>query len=361
MNSDKLRTYLREQGYDGILLRNRQNFSWLTNGQHNHIVQSTPEGVADLVVMIDKVFLVTSKMEERRILEEECCQLPFEIEVITDDWYKDMTPCIEEIGKGKNMATDTVFSNWSIVQDDLIELRSTLAGAEIDRYRTLCRETAKALEGVCHDILPGQTEHEIAALVAGKLIMKGIRIQVLLVASDDRIYKYRHPIPTDKPVEKHVMIVICAENHGLVASVTRLIHFGKLSEEFIENISKLARIDAVMNEATRPGVRMSDVFKAGIKQYEKAGYPDDWKKLHQGGLTGFASRELIATPHTNGIVKVNQAYAWNPSLPGMKSEDTMLVTKNGVDFLTHTGNWDYINVEVNGKVYQRPDILIRDI
>ncbi|TCP24541.1 Xaa-Pro aminopeptidase [Scopulibacillus darangshiensis] len=359
MKLAKLRTYLKKNDFDGILLRRRQNFSWLTGGRYNHIVQSVPEGVADLVVTQDNVYIVTSKMEERRILEEECQTLGFDVEVLSDDWIRDLTPLVEKIGKGKRMATDTPFKDWLAVNDALIPLRTVLNEEEINRYRSLCQDTARALESVCREILPGQTEHEIAAMLAGKIIEKGVHLQVLLVATDERIYNYRHPIPTDKRLEKHAMIVICAERHGLVANATRFVYFGEPPAELIENKNKLAMIDAVMNDATKPGKKICDVFKAGVAQYERAGFPDDWKKLHQGGLTGYDSREIIAVPETDVIIKANQAFAWNPSLPGIKSEDTILAKENASEFLTTTGEWPSIDVCIQGKVYKRPDILFR--
>jgi hypothetical protein len=33
------------------------------------------------------------------------------------------------------------------------------------------------------------------------------------------------------------------------------------------------------------------------------------------------------------------AFAWNPTIQGAKSEDTVLVTENGFEVLTATGEW----------------------
>ncbi|MCI2455386.1 M24 family metallopeptidase, partial [Listeria monocytogenes] len=98
-----------------------------------------------------------------------------------------------------------------------------------------CHETAVIVESVCKEIVPGQTEHEIASLAAKKAIAQGMTIEVLLVATDDRIHQYRHPIPTDKKLQKHALVVLCAERHGLVANVTRSVYFGQLPKELEEN------------------------------------------------------------------------------------------------------------------------------
>ena len=76
MTVEKVRRFMAEQGFDGLLLRQRNNFSWLTGGKHNHIVQSRPEGVADLVVTADQLYVVTVNMEAARIMEEELADVP---------------------------------------------------------------------------------------------------------------------------------------------------------------------------------------------------------------------------------------------------------------------------------------------
>jgi Xaa-Pro dipeptidase len=359
MSLVKVRQFLREKGYDGILIRKRNNFSWITGGKHNHIVLSVEEGVADLVIFQDKVYVITTKMEERRILEEEAANLPFEIELLSDDWYNGSDHLIRQVTHSKKMATDTPYLHFEYVDDQLGKIRSVLSEDEIVRYRKLCQLAARAVEETCQEIQPGQTEHEIAAILSQKVMSQGARVQVALVATDERIYKYRHPIPTDKKLEKHAMIVLCAEKGGLVANVTRLVHFGELPDQLKENKQRLARIDVIMNMSTKPGVTVGEVVKVGIAQYAKEGFPEDWKLLHQGGITGFKSREYLATPDSKDIITVNQAFAWNPALPGVKSEDTILLTENGIEFLTHTNEWKYIEVEHEGKIYQRPDILVR--
>jgi Xaa-Pro dipeptidase len=359
MNIQKLRNYLIDNKYDGILLRKRNNFSWITGGKKNHIVLSVEEGVADLVIFQDKVILLTSKMEERRVVEEECSQLPFELEVVSDDWFLGTEHLIDRVISGKKVVSDSHYKGLKNVDYELKNLRSVLNESEISRYRELCKKAAHAVESTCKEIQPGQTEFEISALLCQKVISQGINVSVSLVATDERIYNYRHPIPTNKELEKHAMIVVCAEEGGLVANVTRLVYFGEIPQELRENKEKVAKIDSVMNSQTQVGVKIGDVVSAGIKQYEAEGFPEDWKLLHQGGLTGYATREYLATPDSEEVIRAGQAFAWNPALPGVKSEDTILVTGDGIEFLTYTGEWVYQTIEINGKQFFRPDILAR--
>lgn len=154
------------------------------------------------------------------------------------------------------------------------------------------------------------------------------------------------------------MVVLCAERWGLVANVTRFVHFGPLPDVVRENRQKLAQIDLVMNLATRPDTLIQEVVRRGIRTYEALGFGDDWRYLHLGGPTGYAAREFLATPTCEGQVQLHQAFAWNPAVRGIKSEDTILVGADGNEFLTHTGDWPYISLEWDGQIYQRPDVMV---
>jgi hypothetical protein len=54
----------------------------------------------------------------------------------------------------------------------------------------------------------------------------------------------------------------------------------------------------------------------------------------------------------------NQAFAWNPSIAGTKSEDTILVREEGIEFLSLSSGWPMVDVEYRGGVAKREDILV---
>ncbi|MHB1653290.1 MAG: M24 family metallopeptidase [Desulfitobacteriaceae bacterium] len=358
----EVRSLLRQNNLDGILLRKRRSFSWLTNGKTNYIVNTTELGVADLLIFEDKIYCITTKMEFARIQEEELSGLGFEW--VTPEWNEGHNGAIADFCGGKRIGTDgcpeaVPLTAGVDLSRKLAELAYVLGPEEIERYRWLSQSVARALESTCQEIEPGMTEFEIQTHLASKIMPLGINPQVLLVATDRRIYNYRHPIPTEKRLEKYAMLVLCGEKWGLVSNATRFVHFGSIPSELQKDKLKLAQIDLAFNLATRPGVLIKDVFQQGIETYHKMGHGDDWRYLHQGGPTGYASREFLATPDSEGKVQLHQAFAWNPSIQGIKSEDTILVTEKGPEFLTHTGEWEYMQIEKDGQTYYRPDILLR--
>jgi antitoxin VapB len=115
-----------------------------------------------------------------------------------------------------------------------------------------------------------------------------------------------------------------------------------------------------MMKAARPGKSVSQVFAEARAAYSRNGYPDEWQLHHQGGAVGYQPREYIATPECAETVLANQAFAWNPSVRGTKSEDTMLVREQGFELLTAPSPaWPAVVIEEGGEPIPRADILVR--
>jgi Xaa-Pro dipeptidase len=51
-------------------------------------------------------------------------------------------------------------------------------------------------------------------------------------------------------------------------------------------------------------------------------------------MTGYASREIIATQATPQEIRAGQAFAWNPSITGAKAEETFVLTEAGPEVIT---------------------------
>ena len=154
---------------------------------------------------------------------------------------------------------------------------------------------------------------------------------MVLVAGDERIAGYRHPIPRGaSSVERRVMLVVCAELGGLYVSLTRIVHFEEPGRDFERRQGACEEILYRMREeTTRPGHTLADAFEDCKSFYAEAGFPDEWRLHHQGGMAGYAAREVIASPETEQEIQAGQAFAWNPSITGAKAEETFVLTGDG--------------------------------
>ncbi len=78
---------------------------------------------------------------------------------------------------------------------------------------------------------------------------------------------------------------------------------------------------------------------------------------HQGGPAGYEPREYLAVPGSDELISTGQAYAWNPSIRGTKSEDTILVGEIENEIITQIPDWPMIPIEYDGQNIKRPAIL----
>ena len=330
-----IRQMLAGQNLSGGVVEMQANFSWLTGGRG--FVGLASEGACgSLVVTKDDAIILADNIEAHRLSKEE-----------SDNWsFKDfLWSQPEERGKmlkniaGANFKTDTELSDW------FYSKRIILDENEQKDYRLAGKRTAAVLEKTMKNLKPGKTELELAGELAAGMWAQKIEPIVVLIAFDERIFEQRHPLPTEKPLKKYAMGVVCGRYKGLVASATRLVHFGELPDEVEKKVKAAATVDAKVINATRPGETFGGLYKLVCDAYAAAGYPGEERLHHQGGLAGYAPREKLALPNTTDVVAENQAYAWNPSITGAKSEDTILVLSGGNEVVTHTGDWPYIECE----------------
>lgn len=339
----RVSAFLDRHNLGAVMLWNRNNFAWLTGGRDNHIGRASPSGVAGLIATkAGKLVCVTNTIEAPRFRDEEL--LGLSIDVIDYPWHDPHAgaKAIGDLLAGATCASDITMPGLDLspLPDDFAQLRWQLNRDEIDRYRLGGRLASEAMESACHSITPGMSEKEIAAILDHEVHVRGGHPVVTLIAADERLAKFRHPIPTMKRFERVVMLVICSEYKGLISNLTRIVHAGDIGPDDRAKIQAVADIDTAVNLATKPGRPMGEVFTDLQKAYAKAGYADQWKLHHQGGSTGYAGREVFANPTSDVRVLSDQAFAWNPSIVGCKAEDTVLITDAGIEVLTpHSPSW----------------------
>ncbi len=352
MAHNKLRTAVLEQN---------ASIAWLTAGATDAINQGSDVGLSSLVITEDHAYVVTDRVEAPRLEQEE--HLPERgLTLVVEPWERRGGELARlTTGPQEQIGSDTAHSGagWRDLSEDLSELRSTLLPAEMTRLRHVARMTAEALQTVAGIAAPGMTEYELAARLDAECRRHGGWAIVNLVASDERIAAYRHPLPTGKRVQQYIMLVLCCRWQGLIAAATRLVHYGSLPEELAEKAHAVARVDATLIHATHAGRTLGAQWELAREAYMQAGYPDAVYEHHQGGSIAYLPRERLATPNDPRTIATHQAFAWNPSLRGVKSEDTILLTEDGPQIITATHDWPTWEITLDdGTTVVRPAILV---
>ncbi|MDD4153174.1 MAG: M24 family metallopeptidase [bacterium] len=351
----RIRGYMQRQGLDVLLLGRQANVTWYLCGGEAHVSIASEKAAATLLLTQEKDYLITNNIEAPRLREEELSGV--EISLIEEPWYA-VPSAVQERVSDKSAGSDIPFAGAADVSADIATLRYSLLPEEIDRYTQVGADTAAAMDEVALSIKPGMTECAIAGILAEALMERHVIPVTLLIAADERIERYRHPLPTDKVFNRVAMLAVCGRHGGLITSMTRMVHIGQIPSELRRKHDAVTRVDAAYIEATTPGVAIAKVFDCGRRVYEESGYADEWRWHHQGGATGYTGRDYKGMLSSTEIVQPYQAFAWNPSISGTKSEDTILAMPDGSCIISKTSAWPLLSHEINGKIYRRPDILV---
>jgi Xaa-Pro dipeptidase len=219
----------------------------------------------------------------------------------------------------------------------LDELRRALCEEELERYRQAGSDAAGAVAAALPELRPELAELDAAGELVQRLIGLGFTVSVILVAGERRQPVHRHPLPTADRLGRHALLAVTAERSGLHVSLTRIVSFGPPPDDLVRLAQAAAEVDAAMLAASRPGATAGAVLEAAAREYETQGFPDEWRRHHQGGITGYRGREVFAVSGEPTQLPDAGAVAWNPSITGgAKSEDTALVTAAGVEVITRT-------------------------
>ena len=355
----RLRQWLSTAGYDGLLLRRHENLAWVSAGQIEARVGLLREAaVVALLLMRDgRRFAIAPNNEAVRMDAEELPGLDYDL--IVGPWHAlDLAGEAERLGGDAKLATDFATGDLPVV--DLGHLRAPLLPPELARYRLLARHTADAVTEALLELRPGIDEYAMENEVASRLLPQGIFPSVLLMATDARIYSYKHAVARGGKLQRFGMLNLCTRRWGLAVSITRFVHFGKLPAELARGFSTAAQVNAALQHASRAGSTADSLFQVAVEAYAAAGFPAEEQLHHQGGACGYLEREWVAAPGGRNAVHAPQAFAWNPSCRGGKVEDTTLALDDTIELLTGTPRLPRVVTEVGGVPYTSAGVLIHE-
>lgn len=378
-----IQAFLEDHGYEGILLSRVDNYAMATGGKRNYVWVATDEGASSLFVTKNgKAHFVGNTIEMPRQTDEELATLGCGVSKFL--WFEGTPADTVRRGFSGTFVSDDGRLGEN-VHDQLAVLRALLTPMELEKYRRLGKRAADAMTATLEAIEPDMVEADIAARLVAEGAKRRCLVPVALVAADERIARYRHPLPTEaalvsggqieRKVKGCVMVVGCFMKEGLVASITRFKQVGEIPEDIQDKLERICAVDAIIQEATESGKTLGDVFAACRQAYVDMGFPEnEWHNHHQGGATGYAGRTCKGAPGEAFPVLDNSwakrvkdlaeidvefgaAFAWNPSAVGVKSEDTFILLPDGSkEIVTATPQLPQVDL---GKVLGRDTDVVK--
>ncbi|MGH7764267.1 MAG: M24 family metallopeptidase [Candidatus Dormibacteraceae bacterium] len=225
----------------------------------------------------------------------------------------------------------------------LIELRSIKSPLEIAKMRQASLVGGEGLKAAIEASLPGASEHQVAGVGNGTMFALGAEA----VAFDTAVGAgpragLKHSVPTGRIMQTGdmVFIDIGAKLDGYHSDLSRTFVIGEPSQEQRRFLATAERMFQVWLDDARPGSVVPEL-KAKCKEiaYE-AGYVEEHMPMGQGHGLGTAMWEMPwFSFEANQVLKEGMVFALEPMLVKLGFgtavvEDTMLVTKDGVEALS---------------------------
>ncbi len=190
----RVRELLARHALDAIVLDRVSNFAWLTEGSASYVNTASTFGAGSLLITPDKQYVLTNNIEAARMTAEE----PVEglgYELVADPWYGP-TATARQLLASKRLGSDGGRPGSVDLTAEIAALRLPRTQLELARFQQLGRACARAMDTAIRQVRPGLTELEIAGLLAGATYAQGALPIVNLIATDERIFRFRHPLPT---------------------------------------------------------------------------------------------------------------------------------------------------------------------
>lgn len=356
MKLKRVRELLKEKDLNAVLFKKQPNFFWITAGGANFVSIASEIGACSVLITEKEQYVIANMIEYPRIKDEELKGLDFKF--ITYEWYEDKELEIIKKIAGKNkIGSDTYIPEFLLIENSIKKLRYELTEGEIERYCYLGENLSNIVENTVFQIKKDMAEIEIAGMISKELWKCNIQPTGFMIAADERVSDYRHPIATEKRVKKKITVSVNARYKGLITTVTRMGYLGKipdsLKRQYLDNIE----IECIMMSETKIGEKINKPLLKAIEEYGKRGYKDEWKRHHQGGSMGYYPRDIRVTQTTDEIAYKNQAFCWNPTISGTKTEDGFIITEKGKIMITKPIIFPKLEIKVAGETFFRPDIV----
>ena len=345
--------------FDAMIIGRQDNFAWLTSGGRNYILAASDAGAVMVVFTKSNKYVVANTMDGMRIMDEELADSGYDL--VNLKWHeKTIEETVCDLVKGCRAVSDVYITGIRYDPSAIYQLHYPLTKEEVNRYRENAVLAEKIIRKVSDEIEPGMSEKDVETLLSIEYAKNDFVNTVILVGADARIEQYRHPVPTDKEINKFVLLAPAPRKHGLYMPISRMIYFGdQLPSEIRKKYDTLLNIEANVISRCTVGKSFANILETEKELYKNSSYPDEWQGHFMGGITGYYPNDPTQYRNPEAKVKMMQTFNWYLTVTGVKVEEILLTSESGNELLSMNGAWPVQKVEACGKEYMLPDILMK--
>ncbi|MDM5334758.1 Xaa-Pro peptidase family protein [Ureibacillus composti] len=232
-------------------------------------------------------------------------------------------------------------ANFVRLDHKINDLRVIKDQAELEKMREAARLADFAIEVGCKEIAEGKTEMEILTAIENAIRQKGYSMSFETMVLSGPKAASPHGTPGDRKIQKgdFILFDLGVIYEGYCSDITRTVAFGEPTDEQIAIYQAVRNANENAIAAVKPGIRAMDLDKIARDTIADAGYGEYFTHRLGHGL-GISVHEFPSVTGTNemvllpGMVFTIEPGVYNTEIAGVRIEDDVVVTADGVEVLT---------------------------
>ena len=354
---DLVAQLLRDCACDGLLVLHPANFRWLTAGA-NPVGLYGRDEVPALFYNATQRWLLASATDSPRFFADELDGLGFQLK----EWHWTMSreQLLADLVFGRKVAADQPFRECKHAGTFFAAERRKLSAYEVDRLTELGKVVAHAVEAAARNFTWGDTEEEIAGQLAHRLLRHGAEPVALQISGDGRgrVSRRRGHLP--EPVNRWCILQATARQYGLHATAARTVYHGPPEDSWRPEFEVALRLRVVHLASSKPGDLVSHAIDTGKAVLRPTPHEHEWRAAPLVCLTGREPSEGVFLPGTHDRWTPGWAAVWQERIGATAVVDTYLMTEQGWKLLTPARDWPLRRAASAERVFEMPDVLLRN-
>ncbi|HJP82305.1 MAG TPA: Xaa-Pro peptidase family protein [Fimbriimonadaceae bacterium] len=346
-NLSRLRAAMSEANIPAMLVSDIASVKWVTGftGSFGYVI----------VTASDALFMTDSRYAIQ--VGEQVKEMPnawFQSPVTLDDFLAEQVSNlgITKLGFEATSVTFANFDRWRgklgavelvPAPDFISKLRMVKSAAEVDAIRRACGVADACFAHVQRMIQPGVSEWDISLDIEFFIRRSGYELAFEpIVVSGERSAR-PHGRASEKKLEAgdFVTMDFGAKVDGYCSDITRTVVVAEATDRHREIYAQVLRAEQSAIQMMRPGVKASEVDalartildEIGLAQYFGHGLGHGLGSLvHDSGRMNATSADVLEP----GQVWTVEPGVYIPGFGGVRIEDDVVVTSDGVEVLTHS-------------------------
>ena len=233
---------------------------------------------------------------------------------------------------------------WVPTKGLVMDMRAVKDAGEVATMREAIRLTDEALAAALPQVQPGMTERDLAWLIESYIRTHGspaVSFEIIVASGPSGARPHARASDAVLPAGEPIVIDMGARLGGYCADLSRTVCLGQPNDpdRFWEIYNIVLRAQQAAEAVIRPGVTGKEVDAVARDLIAEAGFGDFFGHGLGHGV-GLAVHEmprlsrLAVAPLAAGNVVTVEPGIYLPGWGGVRIEDVVLVTENGVEVLT---------------------------